>query len=83
LVSQDQLSELRTRYEQGGLGYKESKEILIENLIKFISPLRAKRKEIAANSKQVRQVLVNGAGEAKEITKLKMAEVRKKVGVEL
>ena len=83
LVSQDQLSELRTRYEQGGLGYKESKEILIENLIKFISPLRAKRKEIAANSKQVRQVLVNGAGEAKEITKLKMAEVRKKLGVEL
>ncbi|MEK7478043.1 MAG: tryptophan--tRNA ligase, partial [Patescibacteria group bacterium] len=31
LVSQDQLSELRTRYEQGGIGYKESKEILIEN----------------------------------------------------
>jgi len=83
LVSGDKLAEIEKRYRDGGLGYKESKEILIENLIKFISPLREKRAEIADNYEQVLQILTNGANEAREIAKLKMADVRKKIGVEI
>jgi tryptophanyl-tRNA synthetase len=83
LVSSDQLPELRKRYEEGGIGYKESKDILVENLIKLIAPLRAKREAIADNYEQVLQILKNGANEAHEVTKLKMAEIRKKVGVEI
>lgn len=83
LVSTNELSDLRKRYTEGGIGYKESKDILISNLIKLISPLRAKRAEIADNYEQVLQILKNGAGEAREVTKLKMTEVRKKIGVDI
>ncbi len=83
LVSKDELEVLRERYEKGGIGHKESKDILIANLIKFISPLRIKRAEIADNYEQVLQILKNGANEAHEVTKLKMADVRKKIGVEI
>lgn len=83
LVSKEQLPDLRKRYEKGGIGYKESKDILVTNLIKLIAPLRTKREEIADNYEQVLQILKNGANEAHEVTKLKMADVRKKVGVEI
>lgn len=83
LVSKDDLPELRRRYTEGGIGYKESKDILVANLIKFISPMRVKRAEIADNYDQVLQILRNGANEAHEISKLKMADVRRKVGVEI
>lgn len=83
LVSKDQLAEIAKRYHDGGIGYKESKDILIENLIKLIKPLRDKRAEIADNYEQVLQILTNGANEAREVAKLKMAEVRKKIGVEI
>ncbi len=83
LVSVKNLPELKKRYEQGGIGYKESKEILIANLIALIAPLRTKREAIADNYDQVIQILKNGAGEAREQTSAKMAEVRRNIGVEL
>jgi len=83
LVAGEDLPAIRKRYEQGGLGHKESKEILIANLIKLIAPLRIKREQIADNYEQVLQILQNGAGEAREVTKLKMEAVRQKVGVSL
>jgi tryptophanyl-tRNA synthetase len=83
LVSQDDLPRIEQRYREGGMGYKESKEILIANLIKLIKPLRDRRAEIADNYEQVLQILTNGANEAREVAKLKMADVRKKIGVEV
>jgi len=81
LVSGEQLPELRQRYEKGGIGYKESKDILVANLIKFISPLRVKRAEIAKDKEKVLAILVKGAEEAKKKTKIKILEVKKKIGV--
>ena len=37
-----EFEDVRERYESGGIGYKESKEILIKNIIRFVSPLRDK-----------------------------------------
>jgi tryptophanyl-tRNA synthetase len=39
------VDEIESRYREGGMGYKESKEMLIENMIRFIAPLREKRKK--------------------------------------
>ena len=36
----DELTALSERYKKGGIGYKESKEILIKNMSAFIKPLR-------------------------------------------
>ncbi|MEI6494979.1 MAG: tryptophan--tRNA ligase, partial [bacterium] len=87
-VSTDRLAEIRERYENlpaqagGGMGYKESKDILIESLIKFITPLREKRAEIAKDKDKVAQILKVGTEKARIKAAAKMAEVRKKVGLD-
>jgi len=69
------------RYRKGGIGYKESKEILVENIEKFIAPLRKKRKEIIAEDAFIMQTLKDGREVAQKIAREKMAEVREKVGL--
>jgi tryptophanyl-tRNA synthetase len=81
LFSTDQLAEIRERYLKGGLGYKESKDILFENMDKFLAPLRERRKEIIADPQKIKDILEIGASKAKEVAERKMAEVRKKIGV--
>lgn len=79
--SVDQLEDIRRRYEGGGIGYKESKEILIENLQNFITPLREKRRSFT--EKDVMNVLKEGTEKAKEVADRKISEIRRKVGVEI
>lgn len=83
LFSEKQLPELKKRYVEGKIGYKESKEILAENMIKYLTPMREKREAIARDPDQVLQILKNGANRAREQAKLKMAEIREKVGINL
>ncbi|MDQ3014603.1 MAG: tryptophan--tRNA ligase [bacterium] len=71
------------KYTHGGMGYKESKDILIKNISTFITPLRQKRLELEKNKEYVLQVLKDGGMKAKIIAEAKMAEVREKIGVKL
>lgn len=80
-AAETELALIERRYKEGGLGYKESKEILISNIQRFIAPLRDRRKEIAADEDAVRTILERGAEHAREIVHKKMEEVRKAVGV--
>lgn len=70
-------------YEEKKGKYKELKEALAEDVIAFITPLRQRRAEIAANPDEVIKILSNGAGEAREQAKLKMTKVRQVVGLDL
>lgn len=79
----DELAEIRTRYEQGGLGYKESKEILIASIERFIAPLREKRSELASDTDYVLDVLKEGGQRAREKALKKMEDVREVIGVKL
>lgn len=81
LFSGDQIADLEKRYRGGGMGYKESKEILIERIIGFIAPLRARREELAKDKNQVLQILKNGGEIARSAAKAKMLEVKTKVGL--
>ncbi len=81
--SSDELSGIEKRYKEGGMGYKESKEILIKNMISFIAPLREKRKVIAGNKEVVIKILENGGNIARSIAKAKMMKVRDKVGLSI
>lgn len=81
LFSQKQLPELKRRYAEGGIGYKESKEILIENMNKVLAPWRERRVEIAADETRIKNILAEGAVRARKRTSAKMTEVRKKIGV--
>ena len=82
-ASEAELTEIRNRYEKGGIGYKESKEILIKNISNFIKPLRDKRKMIAADMDQVLDVLKDGGKRARVVASKKMESVREKIGVTL
>jgi len=78
----DALDELSNRYKNGGLGYKESKDMLVDEIIKFISPMREKRRELEQDLDKVKEVLKNGGMKAKEIAEAKMKLVRSRVGVD-
>ena len=81
ITPEPQLSEIRAGYEQGGLGYGDSKKILLENYLTFINPLREKRKYFEENPGIVRQILDEGKGKIQKVVHAKMKEVREKVGL--
>ncbi len=63
--------------------YKELKEILIEDLEKFIAPLRERRKVFEKDIPKALAILKAGGEKAKKVASAKMAEVREKVGVDV
>lgn len=76
-------SELLPIYESKAGKYKELKEMLIEDLEKFIAPLREKRKEFAKDIPKALAILKVGGEKAKKIASKKMEEVRDKIGVQV
>ncbi len=78
-----ELENLQEKYEKGGMGYKESKEILIKNIAAFIAPLREKRAELEKDKAHVLHIIKEGGKRAREIAEVKMKDVRKKVGVDI
>ena len=75
--------ELKKIYEEKKGSYKELKEILIEDLEKFIAPLRERRKEFEKDIPKALAILKAGGEKAKKITGAKMREVRDKIGVNI
>lgn len=79
----EELAEIRGRYEKGGLGYKESKDILIASIERFIAPLREKRAQLASDTDYVLDILKEGGQRAREKALKKMEDVREVIGVKL
>lgn len=77
LASEDSLKEF---YRSTGGKYKPLKDALAEDLILFITPLRAKRAEIAKNPDEVRQMLAQNGAIIREKVHHLVADIRKKVG---
>ena len=82
-ASEAELKELEERYLKGGIGYKESKEILIKNVENFLSPFREKREIFASDTDFVLDLLKEGGMRAKDKASKKMDKVREAVGVKL
>ncbi|MGB0925334.1 MAG: tryptophan--tRNA ligase [Minisyncoccia bacterium] len=81
ITSPEQLLEIRNGYEKGGLGYGDSKKILLENYLAFITPMRERREYFVQNPGIVRQILDEGKSKIQKIVRPKMKEVREKVGL--
>ncbi|MFA6257493.1 MAG: tryptophan--tRNA ligase [Candidatus Paceibacterota bacterium] len=73
--------ELKKIYAEKAGKYKELKEMLIEDLEKFIAPLREKRKEFEKDIPKALEILKAGGEKAKIVASKKMTEVREKIGV--
>ncbi len=74
-------AELEKIYSEKAGKYKELKELLIEDLEKFIAPMRERRKEFEKDIPKVLAILKNGGDKARKVASQKMAEVRQKIGV--
>lgn len=75
--------ELLPIYEQRAGKYKELKELLIEDLEKFIAPLRDRRKEFEKNIPGAFAALKEGGEKARKIAQGRMKEIREKIGVNI
>ncbi len=82
-IDTEQLKNLREKYQNGGMGYKEAKELLIKDLSAFIKPMREKREKLAKDLDAVFEILKDGAKKASMNADKKMKVVREKVGVEI
>lgn len=76
-------TELKKIYEEKAGKYKDLKELLVEDLEKFIAPLRERRKEFAKDIPKALAILKEGGKKAKLIASKKMDQVRAKVGVNI
>jgi tryptophanyl-tRNA synthetase len=81
LFSEHMLKELRKRYVEGGISYKESKELLFENMNSFLVPIREKKEKLDKDPAYVQKVLREGKERAEAVAEKTIAEVRKKVGL--
>jgi tryptophanyl-tRNA synthetase len=79
LFSKEELPLLEKRYKSGEIGYQESKEILSDNIIKMIAPMREKREKIT--DEEINRVLNEGGKKALKIVLPKLLEIRKITGL--
>ena len=78
LRSQEELDAL---YAEHHGKYKALKDALVEDLIAFITPLRDKRAQIAANPEFVRDVLIKGAERARARASVTMNRAKRAMGL--
>jgi tryptophanyl-tRNA synthetase len=81
VTPEDELAEIREGYEEGGLGYGESKKRLLKSMKEFIQPLRERREEIADNKNLVQEALKNGAEKIRPQAQEKLQKVRGATGL--
>ncbi len=75
LISKENIKELEKRYKEGSIGYKESKEILLENIKATFGPIRDKFNSISDS--ELFELIKDGRKRAKEEAQQNIKEIRK------
>ncbi len=73
---------LRAKYEDGGLSYKEAKEMLAEKICEFMKPYREKYEYYQSHEDEVYEILEKGGKSARAKAQETMKQVRVQVGLE-
>lgn len=76
-----QLSTMRDKYLNGGTGYGDIKKELLEIIDNYFKPFRDKRRELAADPEEVRRIMKMGAEKTREVARVTLEDVRKRVGL--
>ena len=82
MAAPDEIAEWRKRYEQGGMGYGQVKQRLIELYEAHFGPFREKRAALAARPSEVEDILRSGAMKARAVAQGVMAQVRDACGIQ-
>ena len=80
-ASQDELADLRARFEKGGTGYGDFKKELFDKLWAYFEPMRKRRDEILRDKTYIDDVLTRGAKRANAVADQVMQRVREAVGL--
>jgi tryptophanyl-tRNA synthetase len=81
--TEEEKQSLAKKYRAGGYGYGDAKKLLFQKITEYFAPFRQKRIELKKDLSYVENVLIKGAKKAKLVAQKTMADVRKKVGLEL
>jgi|688.fasta_scaffold01520_29 tryptophanyl-tRNA synthetase len=81
LANQVDLTIMKNKYREGKISYKEAKETLAEEILKFFQPIRTRRQELVQNPEYVAEILAKGAKEANLIAEKTIKQVRELVGI--
>ena len=81
VAGEDELAEWQDRYRKGGTGYGQAKKRLVELLVEYFKPYRAKREQLQKNPDYVREILRKGAERARPVAHKTFEDVRKAVGL--
>lgn len=77
-LTSDENVAIRKRYTDGGLGYKEVKDILFEKIWAFLQPIQSKFASISDD--EVRSILAEGTKKARDISEKKIILIKQKLG---
>lgn len=81
LPEYNNLSELKTHYERGGLGDMKVKRFLNDVIQEVLAPIRAKREEYQKNIPGVYQILFEGSQKARIIAAKTLFRVKNAIGL--
>ncbi len=79
--TEDQDSELRAMFEEGGVGYGTIKESVAGIINNYLRPMRQKREELLRDPDAVKEIIREGGEKARAVANKKIEEVREKVGL--
>lgn len=79
--SQDVISKFEKDYNNCSIRYGDMKKQLAEDMVKFISPIRAKADSIRNNPAYLKEVMEKGAEKARKSAKATMELVRQAIGL--
>lgn len=71
-----EVEELKERYRAGTVGDVEVKQRLFEALNAFLTPIRERRQELAANPARVYEIVLEGTRQGRALAQSTMADVR-------
>lgn len=80
-AQKEELSAMRTKYEAGGMGYGDAKKMLLEKILNYFEPFKAKRTELAKDKNKLDKIMKKGAAKARDIAVPTLDLVRKRVGL--
>jgi len=80
-AEKEKTANLRERYLSGGVGYGEVKKELFALIWEYFAPYREKRKMLASDPGEIRNILKQGADKTRSVAVKTLDEVRRKVGL--
>ncbi len=80
-LNEEQLQELSKRYTITGISYKELKEMLLEEILTLVRPMRERREVFAQDTSLVQTILEKGNNSARAEASAKLEIIKHAIGV--